>query len=195
MLNRVERGDTLDAPVARAVNDAQAAYNAVVHEDPHEPRSKKSQQAIYRANSSAQGGYRDLQQTARERFAPLGLPDSRYTALFLLDVKKPGPRSNELLAALRAEPARHAKVVGPDKQGRTIVHDSEGAPGEAYGELVHSLDAAGDDWREHLELHPQPEAEVAAWEHRIRMRGAEADASRRRPLRLWLRRSKSPRAA
>jgi hypothetical protein len=53
LLNRVEWGDTLHSPIGRAVIDVQQAYNAVVHEDPYEPRANQSANAILKAIGSA----------------------------------------------------------------------------------------------------------------------------------------------
>lgn len=46
------------------------------------------------ALSSAQHGYRELQLTARRRFAPVGLPDSEYH--LVADVKMSGARTDEI---------------------------------------------------------------------------------------------------
>lgn len=175
LLNRVEWGDTLHSPVGRAVIDVQQAYNAVVHEDPYEPRANQSANAILKAIGSAQHGLRELQENARERFAPLGLKDSRYAAVLILTVKRRGPRTDELLVALRLEPPRHARVVGPDKDGRVTVRDEEAREGEARTRLVASLDAAGRDWTDHLALEPASEADAKAWRHR-RRQGGDAGA-------------------
>jgi hypothetical protein len=166
--NRVEWGDTLHSPVGAAVVDAQAAFNAIVYEDPYEPRGRESANAIHKAIGSAQHGLRDLQATARQRFAPLGLPDSRYAATMTLTVRRRGPRADALLAALRTDPARHAKVVGPDKSGRVVIRDEEREPGEARRRLEAALDAAGDDWADHLELAARSEVDLRKWENRRR---------------------------
>ncbi|MDP9225313.1 MAG: hypothetical protein M3P18_16010 [Actinomycetota bacterium] len=74
--------------------------------------------------------------------------------------------SSELLAALRLERRRHARVSGPDQDGRVVVRDDEAAPGEARARLANSLDTAGADWSAYLELQEPNEAEVAAWARR-----------------------------
>jgi hypothetical protein len=163
LLNRVESSDTFHAPIGTAVSDAQAAFNAVVYEDPYEPRENRSKNAILKAIGSAQHGLREIQNTARERFAPLGMPGSRYTVILVMTVKARGARTDELLASLRKDPARHAKVVGPDKDGRVTVRDQEAAPGEARARLIASLDAADHDWKDYLDLPEAPTFETDAW--------------------------------
>lgn len=170
LLNRVEWGDTFHSPVGRAVSDVQAAYNAILHEDPLAPRDPKSDGAIGKANGSVQHGLRELQETCRQRFAPLGLPDSRYAAVMVLNIKKRVEQTEKLLAALRLDKRRHAKVTGPDKDGRVVVRDDEARQGEARERLVQSLDAADPGWRTWFELQPPHESESATWAKRLRQR-------------------------
>lgn len=165
LLNRVEWGDTFHAPVGRAVSDAQAAYNAIVYEDPTAPREPASDAAIGNALGAVQHGLRELQETCRQRFAP-GLPDSRYTAVMVLKVKKPGGETDNLLAALRLESGRHAKVSGPDKDGRVVVRDDEARQGEARERLIRSLDATDPAWRGLVDLDPAHESETTTWAKR-----------------------------
>lgn len=152
LLNRVEWGDTFHSPVGRAVIDAQTAFNPVVNEDPYGPRERRSENAILHAIGTTQHSLRELQETSRQRFAPLGLPDSRFSVVHVLTVIRRGERANELIASLRSEPERHARVTGPDKSGRLVIRDDEAEPGEAHRRLLVSLDASGDDWRDFLQL-------------------------------------------
>jgi hypothetical protein len=160
LLNRVEWGDTFQEPVGRAVSDTQAAFSAFVHEDPFEPREPKSRNAIMKANGTVQHALRDLQATARERFAPLGIPGSRYAVVLILTVKQSGGRTDEIVGALRLE--RHAKVLGPDTDARVVVCDDEVREGEARLRLRGSLRKLADDWETYLRLEPPGEAEVQA---------------------------------
>jgi hypothetical protein len=155
LLMRVDWNDTLHSPVGQALVRAQEAYNAVIHEDPLAPRSKRSEQLILRALSAAHTGYRELQGTARQRFAPRGLPRSERTTVLVLDVVRPGETTDGLLAELRRQPGRGSKVAGPDTAGRVVVRDSEPFPGEAHQRLVQSLDDIQSDWASYLKLrHP-----------------------------------------
>lgn len=181
LLNRVEWGDTFHSPVGRAVSDAQAAFNAVVYEDPYALRDKQSDIAISKALGSAQHGLRELQETSRQRFAPLGLPDSRYTAVLVLKVKRAGSQTDEILAKLRGDPMRRTKVTGPDNEGRFVVRDDEAAPSEARQRLIMSLNTAANDWANYLELLPPSKAEATAWARRAAAKGqAQSRDSQRR---------------
>jgi hypothetical protein len=164
LLNRVEWGDTFQDPVGRAVIDTQAAFNAVVEENPFEPREPKSRNAIMKANGTVQHALRELQATARDRFAPLGIPDARYAVVLIVTVKQGGARTDEILGALRLE--RHAKVLGPDKDGRVVVRDDEAREGEARLRLRGSLRKLADDWETYLRVEPPGEAELKAWRER-----------------------------
>lgn len=166
LINRVEWGDTFHAPVGRAVSDTQAAFNAIVHEDPTAPREQASDAAIGNAVGAIQHGLRELQETCRQRFAPLGLPGSRYTAVIVLNVKKSGEQTDKLLAALRLDSRRHAKVSGPDKDGRVVVRDDEARQGEARERLIQSLETADPTWRTLVDLQPPHETESATWAKR-----------------------------
>ncbi|HEY3187011.1 MAG TPA: hypothetical protein VGJ70_06030 [Solirubrobacteraceae bacterium] len=71
----------------------------------------------------------------------------------VVHVTRPGRRADELLAAVadhlgRAPPA-------PDSQGavRILLEEPEGA---AWDHVREALDAAGDDWNEHVLVHPRP---------------------------------------
>jgi hypothetical protein len=70
----------------------------------------------------------------------------------VVHVTRPGGRANELLAAVSRQLGRGAPV--PDERGhmRILLEESEGA---AWQRVHEALDAAGDDWREHLHVNPQ----------------------------------------
>lgn len=160
LLLRVAWDDTLHAPVGRALVAAQGAWNAVTQEAERLPLSDDANRKIRFANSEVQLGYRELQETARERFAPGGLEGSQRAVVLILRLRSPpsgpirntNPQAERFLAPLRL--ARHAKVVGPDKDGRVVVRDAESEPGEARARLQSDLDAIGRDWREVLALDP-----------------------------------------
>jgi hypothetical protein len=162
LLLRVQWDDTLHAPVGRALVATQAAWTAVTQEAEHVPLSDDADRKIGVANSEVQRGYRELQETARERFAPGGLVGSQRAVVLILRLRQPpsGPIRNtnaqaeQFLGPLRL--ARHARVVGPDKDGRVVVRDAESEPGDARARLEADLDAIGDDWRQALELEPPP---------------------------------------
>lgn len=166
LMNRVEWSDTFHIPVGRVLADAQAAYNVIVHEDPHAVRDRASEQAILKATASASGGLRHLQETSRARFAPLRMPDSRYEVLVVMTVKQRGPREEEILAALRNERGQHGTIIGPDSDGRVMVTDDEGSRGEGRARLIASLDALAADWRDHFEIEPESDFETQSWDRR-----------------------------
>jgi len=150
LLLRVEWNDTLHAPVGAAVTAAQGAWNAVVNEGTLVEKDPKADNAIGYALQQAQIGYRELQQTARERFAPGGLPGSQRQVVLALTVTTTREAAEPFLVALRS--SRPNKVLGPDKDNRVTVRDAESEPGEARAKLEASLDAAGANWRQHLTL-------------------------------------------
>lgn len=154
LLLRVEWNDTLHAPVGSAVTSAQGAWNAVVNEGTLLGKDQKADNAIGYALQQAQIGYRELQKTARERFAPGGLPGSEYQVVLVLKIITAREQAEPFLAALRLE--RSSKVLGPDKDDRVTVRDSEAESGEARIRLEASLDAVRTDWRQHLALAPPP---------------------------------------
>jgi hypothetical protein len=166
--NRVEWGDTVSWPIAQALIKLQQAYNPVVNEDPHAVRAKESEKAIYAAIASVQDALREVQQTSRARFAPLGLPDARYVSVIVLTIKQRGQRLDDLLTALRAEPGRETTIDGPDHDGRVTVRDDEAAPGEARARLIASLDTGDMGWRGYVELLSAPDSEMEAWKRRAR---------------------------
>lgn len=170
LMNRVERSDTFHFGVGRALSDVQGAYNAVVHQDPHALRDRKSEQAIRRAIVTVQRALREIQDKSRERFAPLGLPESQYVALLVLRVKQRGPETESIVMALRSDPERQGKVTGPDQGGVIIVRDDESQRGEARIRLTNSLDAADSNWRNYIELQPETDAEMQAWVRRAAIR-------------------------
>jgi len=71
----------------------------------------------------------------------------------VVHVTRPGGRTDELLAAMSEHLGREALV--PDERGhvRVLLEESEGA---AWQRVHDALDAAGDDWHEHLHVNPQP---------------------------------------
>ncbi len=160
LLTRIDWNDTLHAPVGRAVIATDEAWNAVVQEAEDLPLSDEADRKISAANGAVQHGYRELQETARERFAPGGLAGSQRAVTLVLRVRQPpsgpihntNPQAERFLGLLRG--ARHARVVGPDKDGRVTVRDQESTPGEARIRLEADLDALGDEWRQTLELLP-----------------------------------------
>jgi hypothetical protein len=154
LLLRVEWNDTLHAPVGAAVSRAQEAWNAVVHETQSMPLEQKARLQIQRANQAAQQGYRELQETARKRFAPGGLRGSERALVHVLIVKDK-PSAEPFLTALQT--SRVGKTEGPSKdEGRFTIRDSEADPGEARKALEAELDAIDQDWRDALELQPSP---------------------------------------
>lgn len=166
LMNRVEWSDTFHIPVGRALIDAEAAYNVIVHEDPHAVRERKSEQAILKGTASASRGLRDLQETSRARFAPLRMPDSRYDVLVIMTVKQRGSRVDDILAALRNERGQHVTIIGPDTDGRVMITDDEGSRGEGRARLIVSLDALAADWRDYFEIEPESDFEHQSWDRR-----------------------------
>ena len=83
----------------------------------------------------------------RLRSAPVPL-----TAI-IVHVTRPGRRADELLADVAKHLGRGAQI--PDDRGhvRILLKESEGA---AWQHIHDALDAAGDDWHEHLHLNPRP---------------------------------------
>ena len=71
----------------------------------------------------------------------------------VVHVTRPGGRANELLAAVAEQLGRGASI--PDARGhvRILLEESEGA---AWQRVNDALDAAGDDWHEHLHVKPRP---------------------------------------
>jgi type VI protein secretion system component VasK len=122
LANRVELGDTFYAPVSRALNSVQSAYNEIVWHDPLDTQgAPESKQKILTANGQVSESLRELQETCRQRFAPLGLPGARYSVLLVLTVKQSGQRATDILRALRAEPWRPpGGVVGPNDEGTIL---------------------------------------------------------------------------
>jgi hypothetical protein len=73
--------------------------------------------------------------------------------VIVVHVTRPGGRANELLAAV-AEQLRRGPPT-PDERGhvRILLEESESA---AWQRVHDVLDAAGDDWHEHLHVNPRP---------------------------------------
>jgi hypothetical protein len=71
----------------------------------------------------------------------------------VVHVTRPGGRADELLAAVAKQLGREPPI--PDERGhvRILVEESEGA---AWQRVNDALDAAGDDWDEHLRVNPRP---------------------------------------
>jgi predicted Rdx family selenoprotein len=71
----------------------------------------------------------------------------------VVHVTRPGGRANELLAAVAEHLGRETLV--PDERGhvRILLEQSEGA---AWQRVHDALDAAGDDWHEHVHVNPRP---------------------------------------
>jgi hypothetical protein len=71
----------------------------------------------------------------------------------VVHVMRPGRRADELLAAVAKHLGRARQI--PDERGhvRILLEES----GSAAWQHVHdALDAAGDDWHEHLHVNPRP---------------------------------------
>jgi hypothetical protein len=71
----------------------------------------------------------------------------------VVHVTRPGRRADELLAAVAKHLGRGTQI--PDERGhvRILLEESEGA---AWQRVHDALDAAGDDWHEHLHVNPRP---------------------------------------
>ena len=71
----------------------------------------------------------------------------------VVHVTRPGGRADELLAAVAKHLGGGAQI--PDERGhvRILLEESEGA---AWQRVNDALDAAGDDWHEHLHVGPRP---------------------------------------
>jgi hypothetical protein len=71
----------------------------------------------------------------------------------VVHVTRPGGRADELLAAVAEQLGRGPQI--PDERGhvRFLLEESEGA---AWQRVNDALDAAGDDWDEHLRVNPRP---------------------------------------
>jgi hypothetical protein len=71
----------------------------------------------------------------------------------VVHVTHPGPRADELLAAVASKLGR--ATLRPDERGhaRILLEEGEGA---AWHRVHDALDAAGDDWQEHLHVNPEP---------------------------------------
>jgi len=70
----------------------------------------------------------------------------------VVHVTRPGTRADELLAAVAKHLGRGTPM--PDEQGhvRILLEESEDA---AWQRVHNALDAAGDDWQEHLHVNPR----------------------------------------
>jgi hypothetical protein len=71
----------------------------------------------------------------------------------VVHVTRPGGRADELLAAVAKQLGQESPI--PDERGhvRILLEESEGA---AWQRVNDALDAAGDDWHEHLHVNPRP---------------------------------------
>lgn len=68
-------------------------------------------------------------------------------------VTRPGRRADDLLAAVADEIGREPKAPDERRHVRILLEESEAA---AWQHVHDALDAAGDDWHEHLRLSPRP---------------------------------------
>ena len=69
----------------------------------------------------------------------------------VVHVTRPGPRADELLTAVASHLGQ--EMHAPDERGHVRLLLEQGA--DASWQRVHdALEAAGDDWQEHLQLHP-----------------------------------------
>jgi hypothetical protein len=71
----------------------------------------------------------------------------------VVHVTRPGRRADELIAAVADHLGR--KPLAPDAEGsvRILLEEPEG---DAWDRVRAALDAAGDDWEEHVLVHPRP---------------------------------------
>jgi hypothetical protein len=67
-------------------------------------------------------------------------------------VTRPGGRANELLAAVAKQLGRGPPIADERGHVRILLEESEGA---AWQRVNDALDAAGDDWDEHLKVNPR----------------------------------------
>ena len=71
----------------------------------------------------------------------------------VVHVTRPGTRADALLTAVATHLGRGAQA--PDERGhvRILLEEPEGA---AWDRVHDALDAASDDWQEHVRLNPRP---------------------------------------
>jgi hypothetical protein len=67
-------------------------------------------------------------------------------------VTRPGGRADELLAAVAKQLGRGPPIADERGHVRILLEESEGA---AWQRVSDALNAAGDDWDEHLHLNPR----------------------------------------
>ena len=71
----------------------------------------------------------------------------------VVHVTRPGGRANELLAAVAKQLGRGPSIQDERGHVRILLEEPEGA---AWQRVHEALDAAGDDWDEHLHVNPRP---------------------------------------
>jgi hypothetical protein len=71
----------------------------------------------------------------------------------VVHVTRPGGRADELLAAVATELGREMPIADERGHVRILLEESEGAAWQRVNDV---LDAAGDDWHEHLHVNPRP---------------------------------------
>jgi len=145
---RIRTDDTLFAPAWAAQIAADQAWNAI--DQATFPLNDETKRLINYANAAASRGYQELRETARERFAPVGLEESRYQANLILGLRTRGAQAEALLGRLRGE--RIGRVIGPDGDGKIVVRDHEATAGEARARLEADLDRLDPGWNQLLEL-------------------------------------------
>ncbi len=150
---RIRADDTLFAPAWRAYIAADQAWNAI--DQARFPLNEDAGRLISHANAAASSGYQELRETARERFAPDGLEQSRYQVSLILTLRTQAARAEPVLAKLRSE--RVGRVIGPDGGGRIVVRDHEAAAGDARARLEADLQRLHPGWNQLLVLEPSPQ--------------------------------------
>ena len=149
---RIRADDTLFAPAWRAYIAADQAWNAV--DKASFPLNDEANRLISQANAAASTGYQELRETARERFAPEGLEQSRYQVSLVLRMRTQAAQAEPVLAKLRGE--RIGRVIGPDGDGRIVVRDHEATAGDARERLEADLQRLHPGWKQLLVLEPSP---------------------------------------
>ncbi len=72
----------------------------------------------------------------------------------VVHVTRPGRRADEILASL-GETLGH-RMMPPDERGHSRIL-LEATEGVAWQRVQDALDAAGDDWPEHVHVNPKPD--------------------------------------
>lgn len=86
---------------------------------------------------------------------PAGGYDRRSVPLtaIVIHVTRPGTRANALVAAAASRLGRETPVADDRGHIRILLEEAECA---AWDHVHDALDAAGDDWHEHLHINPRP---------------------------------------